>query len=329
MPPTHDDVLAAQARIAGRVVRTPMLRHRVLDERAGGTVLVKPEPLQRTGSFKLRGATNAVLALAPTERARGLVAHSSGNHAQAVACIAAALGLHATIFMPADAPRTKTDATRAWISAAGGATIIPYDRATEDREALSAAFVERTGAVLIPPFEHPDVIAGQGTAALELAADAADAGLVMDALLVCTGGGGLVAGSGLALAGVSPDTRIYAVEPEGSDDTARSLAAGERLANRPGGSPLCDSLLTPMPGVMTFALNQALLAGALAVSDAEVLRAMAFAFTHLKLVVEPGGAVALAAVLSGRYDARGQVVGIVLSGGNVDPAIFARALAAG
>ncbi len=318
--PTTEDVLDAQARIAGRVVRTPLLRNAHLDERTGAAVLVKAEPLQRTGSFKLRGAANAILRLTEAERARGLVTHSSGNHGQAVACAAAGVGARATVFMPADAPAIKVDSTRRW-----GAQILRYDRQTEDREALSAAFAARTGAQLVPPYDHRDVIAGQGTLGLEMAQDAPAA---MDALLVCTGGGGLVAGCALALAGVSPGTRVVAVEPEDSDDTARSLAAGRRVANAPGGSLLCDSLLTPMPGELTFPVNQAHLAGAVAVSDAEVLAAMAFAFTHLKLVVEPGGAVALAALLSGRWQARGQVVGIVLSGGNVDPAVFARALAA-
>ncbi len=321
--PTHDDVLAARERLAGQVVRTPTLRNALLDAHTGATVLLKPEPLQRTGSFKLRGATNATLKLTPGQRAAGLVTHSSGNHGQAVACAAAALGVQATVFMPADAPAVKVESTRRW-----GAAIIHYDRLTEDREALSAAFAARTGASLVPPYEHPDVIAGQGTAALELAADAADAGLTLDALLVCTGGGGLVGGSALAMEGASPTTRVIAVEPLGWDDTGRSLAAGHRVANAPGGSLLCDSLLAPTPGEMTFAVNQPRLAGAVAVSDDEVLGAMAWAFLHLKLVVEPGGAVALAALLSGRFEARGQVVGAVISGGNVDPAVFARALAA-
>jgi threonine dehydratase len=321
--PTHDDVLAARARIAGRVVRTPMLRNALLDERTGATVLIKPEPLQRTGSFKLRGATNATLKLSPQQRSAGLVTHSSGNHGQAVACAAAGLGIPATVFMPSDAPAIKVESTRRW-----GATIIPYDRVHDVREALSAAFAAKTGAALVPPYDHPDVIAGQGTAALELAEDAASAGLAMDALLVCTGGGGLIGGCALAMAGVSPATRIVAVEPEGWDDTGRSLAEGHRVANLPGGSMLCDALLAATPGELTFAVNQTHLAGGVAVSDAEVLAAMAFAFTHLKLVVEPGGAVALAAVLSGRYAAKGQVVGVVISGGNVDPAVFSRALAA-
>ncbi len=321
--PTYEDVLAASNRIAGRVVRTPTLRNALLDARTGATVLVKAEPLQRTGSFKLRGATNATLKLSEPERRAGLVTHSSGNHGQAVACAAASVGAGATVFMPADAPGVKVDSTRRW-----GAEIIAYDRLRENREALSAAFAARTGAALVPPYDHPDVMAGQGTLGLEMAEDAAAAGLSMDVLLVCTGGGGLISGCALAMSGASPQTKVIAVEPEGWDDTGRSLVAGHRLANAPGGSLLCDSLLSPMPGELTFPVNQARLAGAVAVSDAQVLEAMAFAFTHLKLVVEPGGAVALAALLSGRYVAKGQVAGVVISGGNVDPAVFNRALAA-
>ena len=320
--PTHEDVRAAAGRIAGHVVRTPTLRNALLDARTGATVLVKAEPLQRTGSFKLRGATNATLKLTAEQRAAGLVTHSSGNHGQAVACAAASVGARATVFMPADAPAVKVDSTRRW-----GAEIIHYDRVRDNREELSAAFAARTGATVVPPYDHPDVMAGQGTLALELAEDAASAGLTLDALLVCTGGGGLISGCALAMAGASPGTKVIAVEPEGWDDTGRSLAGGHRVGNAPGASMLCDALLAPMPGELTFAVNQTHLAGAVAVSDSEVLSAMAFAFTHLKLVVEPGGAVALAALLSGRYAATGQVVGIVLSGGNVDPAVFGRALA--
>lgn len=321
--PTHQDVLDARARITPHIVRTPMIRHRLLDDLTGGTILVKPEPLQRTGSFKLRGATNAILKLSEAERRAGVVTHSSGNHGQATACAAASVGARATVFMPADAPRIKVESTRRW-----GAEIVHYDRVSDDREALTRAHAERTGAVMVPPFDHADVIAGQGTLALELAEDAKAAGLSMDALLVCTGGGGLVAGCALGIEGASPGTRVYAVEPEGWDDTARSLVSGSRLGNAPGGSMLCDALLSKMPGLLTFEVNQHRLAGGLAVSDAEVLAAIAFAFSHLKLVVEPGGAVCLAALLAGKFDAKGKVVGIVVSGGNVDPAVFGRALAA-
>ncbi len=317
--PTADDVLAAAARIEGRVVRTPVLRSPMLDRLTGGTILLKAEPLQRTGSFKLRGATNALLQLNAAERARGVVAHSSGNHGQAIACAAASLGMTATIVMPADAPVVKVESTRRW-----GATIVTYDRKLDDREAISREIAGRTGAALIPPFEHPHVIAGQGTVALELWQDTDQD---LDALLVCTGGGGLIAGCALVTEAASPDTEIYAVEPVGSDDTARSLRSGVREVNAPGGSTLCDALLTPQPGAMTFALNQERVSGALVVPDKDVLAAMAFAFLHLKIVVEPGGAVALAAVLSGLFPAQERVVGVVLSGGNVDAHVFSRALA--
>ncbi len=314
MTPTIDDVRAAARRIEGRVVRTPILRNAELDRITGGSILIKPEPLQRTGSFKFRGATNALLRLNEAERRCGVVAHSSGNHGQAIACAAASLDMQATIVMPADAPAVKVEATRRW-----GAGIVTYDRQNEDREAISSGIAGLTGAVLIPPFEHPDVIAGQGTVALETLEDA---GQTLDALLVCTGGGGLVAGCALA----SPGVQVFAVEPTGSDDTGRSLRSGRREVNAPGGSTFCDALLTPQPGALTFSINQKHLAGALVVTDEEVRAAMAFAFLHLKLVVEPGGAVALAALLAGRFDAHGLVVGAVLSGGNVDGAVFARAL---
>jgi threonine dehydratase len=310
---TPSAVHDALARISPYIVRTPMLRNAVLDQRTGGRVVIKPEVLQRTGSFKLRGATNALRKLSEGQRAAGVVAFSSGNHAQGIACAAAALGMPATIVMPSDAPAIKRDATAFW-----GATIIPYDRATEDREAIARDVAARTGAVLIPPYEHEDVIAGQGTAALELAADAAAAGLAMDALLVCTGGGGLVAGCALALSDVSPATAVYAVEPDGWDDTARSLAAGRRVANDLQGSKLCDALLTATPGALTFSINSRLLKGGLVVNDDEVRAAQAFAARQLKLVVEPGGAVALAALLARRIDAADKVVGVVLSGGNVE-----------
>lgn len=315
IPPTHEDVRAALARIAPFVTHTPMLRSAALDRITGGTIVLKPESLQRTGSFKFRGATNATQRLDPAVRARGVVAPSSGNHGQALACAAHGLGIPCTIVMPADAPRIKVENTRAW-----GATIIRYDRATDDRLAIAQSVVDRTGATLIPPFEHPDVIAGQGTLALELLADAGP----LEVLLVCTGGGGMVAGCALAVEGTG--TQVYAVEPAESDDTTRSLLSGVRERNAPGGSLLCDALLTEQPGALTFSINQPRLAGGLVVTDAEVLDAIRFAFLELKLVIEPGGVVALAALLAGRIDVRGRRVGAVLSGGNVDPATFACAL---
>lgn len=321
--PTYDDVVAARARIAGLVVRTPMLRNPVLDQLTGGTILLKPEPLQRTGSFKLRGASNAILRLDEAQRRAGVVTHSSGNHAQATAFAAASVGARATIFMPDDAPAIKVESTRRW-----GAEIRRYDRMKDDREGMTRAHAEASGAVLVPPFDHPDVIAGQGTLALELVEDAAAAGFTMDAMLACTGGGGLIAGCALAIEGASPDTRVFAVEPEGWDDTGRSLASGQRETNAPGGSTLCDALLAHAPGMLTFAVNRPRLAGGVSVTDAEVMAAIRFAFAHLKVVVEPGGAVCLAALLAGKFDARGKIVGAVLSGGNVDPDVFGRALAA-
>ncbi len=320
--PTPDDVRDAAARIAPHIVRTPMLRHALLDELTGGTILVKPEPLQRTGSFKLRGATNAALRMGAAERARGIVTHSSGNHGQAVASAAALLGMPALVAMPADAPAIKVESTRRW-----GAEITFFDRRTTDRETLAEKLAAERGGVVVPPFDHPDVIAGQGTLALELFEDAAAAGLTLDALAVCTGGGGLIAGCALAAEAASPGTQVWAVEPEGWDDTKRSLEAGERLANDGQGSTLCDALLSMRPGAITFAVNRPRLAGGVVVTQAEVFAAMRFAFQHLKIVAEPGGAVALAAVLAGKVDAKGRVVGVVVSGGNVDPVVFGQALA--
>jgi threonine dehydratase len=321
--PSFEDVRAAAARLAGRIVHTPLLRHRLLDEVAGATVVVKPEPLQRTGSFKLRGATNAALLLPPEARRGGIVTHSSGNHGQACAAAAHMLGMQATIAMPSDAPAIKVEATRRW-----GAEIVPFDRHGVDRDALAETLAVERGATLIPPFDHPDVIAGQGTAALELLEDAGALGLVPDAFAVCTGGGGLTAGCVLALEALAPKAEVFAVEPEGWDDTRRSLEAGRRVANQAPGSGLCDALLAKQPGALTFAINHRHLAGGVVVTEEEIFRAMRFAFEHLKIVAEPGGAVALAAVLAGKVAARGGVVAVVVSGGNVDPAVFARALAA-
>ncbi len=323
MIPDFAAVQAAAARLRGKVVHTPMLRHALLDELTGGTVLVKPEPLQRTGSFKLRGATNAALLLEAAARRGGIVTHSSGNHGQGVACAAAMLGMPALIAMPSDAPAIKVESTRRW-----GAEIHFFDRHNTDRDALAAELAAKRGATVVPPFDHADVIAGQGTVALELVEDARAAGLTLDGLAVCTGGGGLIGGCALAMEALAPQAEVWAVEPEGWDDYGQSLRAGHRIANDGRGDNLCDALLSKQPGEITFAINHPRLAGGVAVTPAEVFAAMRFAFQQLKVVVEPGGAVALAAVLAGKLPVRGRTVGVVLSGGNVDPAVFARALAA-
>jgi threonine dehydratase len=311
------DVEAAAARLRGVAVRTPLLESEALNARVGGRILVKAECLQRTGSFKFRGAYNTISQI----QAPAVVAYSSGNHGQGVAAAARLLGKTATIVMPADAPAIKVERTRA-----DGAEIRLYDRTRESREAIGAEIAARTGAALVKPYDDPRIIAGQGTAGLELAEQANEQGARLDAALIPCGGGGLIAGCSLALSQLCPGIEIYAVEPAAFDDTRRSLAAGLRVANPPGGRSICDALLVPTPGELTFELNRRLLAGGLAVGDEDALRAMSFAFRHLKLVVEPGGAVALAALLSGRFDARGRTVAIMLSGGNVDPELFALAL---
>ena len=319
--PVIADVRAAATRIAGQAVRTPLIENAALNELTGARVFLKPENLQRTGSFKFRGAFNAISAMPDNVRSRGVVACSSGNHAQGVAAAARLHEIAATIVMPADAPKAKIEGTRAL-----GATIVPYDRASEDRDRITREVQERTGAVVVHPFNDPFVIAGQGTAGLEAVEDITEAGLECDDVLVCTGGGGLTAGVALAVNDAFPDARIYSVEPEGFDDMARSLKAGTLQANAQTSGSVCDALLTPSPGETGFAINWRLLAGGLSVSDAEALSAVAWAFRNLKLVLEPGGAVALAALLTGKADVRGRTVLAILSGGNVDADVFVRAL---
>jgi threonine dehydratase len=300
------------------VVRcTPLLESDALNERVGGRLLFKAECLQRTGSFKLRGAYNTISRLG----GRPVVAFSSGNHAQGVAAAARLLGVQATIVMPADAPAVKLANTRAL-----GAEVRLYDREREVREEIAADLAARTGAALVRSYDDPMIIAGQGTAGLEAAHQLREEGALPDAALIPCGGGGLIAGCSIALADAFPGLSIFAVEPEGFDDTARSLATGEAAVNPRASGSICDALLAPTPGALTLPLNRRYLAGGLAVSDAEVRNAMAAAFGHLKLVVEPGGAVALAAALAGRFDARGRAVLVVLSGGNVDPGLFASTL---
>ena len=322
--PTVADVHRAAERIAGHAVRTPLISNPFLDERVGGRILVKCENLQRTGSFKFRGAYNALAALPREVREGGVVAVSSGNHAQGVAEAARLFGVRATIVMPADAPVTKRLRTER-----SGGRIVTYDRASEDRDAVVARHIAEHGGTLIHPFNDARVIAGQGTVGLEIAADCAAAGVRPDAVLAPASGGGLTAGIGLAVRESSPDTEIVLVEPEGFDDYRRSLAAGHLVANERAAGSVCDALLINTPGTLSFAINSAHRASAVAVSDAEALAAVAFAFRELKLVVEPGGAVALAAILSGRVPASGRTLVVVLSGGNIDLPLLAEALAGG
>ncbi len=312
-----EDIEAAAARLAGVARRTPLLASEALDAQVGGRLLIKPEPLQRTGSFKFRGAYNTIAQLPPGP----VVAYSSGNHAQGVALAARLLGRDATIIMPADAPAIKKANTERL-----GATLVLYDRHAEDREAIGREIAERTGAQLVKPYNDPRIMAGQGTVGLEMALDARALGIVPDAAIVCCGGGGLIAGTATALRHHFPKIAVYSAEPAGFDDTARSLRSGKRETNTPGATSICDALLAPMPGELTFAVNRWLLAGGLAVDDRAVLEAMRQAFLELKVVVEPGGAIALAAALVGALDCRGKTVLVVLSGGNVDPARFIEAL---
>ena len=313
---------AAAARIAGHVRRTPLLSSPALDAIAGRRVLVKAECLQHTGSFKARGGWSAVSALPDEIRARGVIAYSSGNHAQGVARAARGFGVPAVIVMPADAPAAKIDGTRAL-----GAEVVLYDRATDDRDALGAALAAERGLSLIKPFDDPEVIAGQGTTGLEIAEQAAEAGIVRADVLVCCGGGGLAAGIALALEARAPEFRVRTVEPEGFDDYARSLASGRRESNAASAGGLCDAILTPSPGQLTFPILQRLAGPGLVVTDAEAMQAMALAFRHLKVVAEPGGAVALAAALFRPDKIAGDAVICTISGGNVDPEVFVRALA--
>jgi threonine dehydratase len=318
------DVEAAAERLKGKAVVTPLLSSPDLDARTGGRVLVKAEPLQRTGSFKFRGAYNRISQIAPEDRPRGVVAFSSGNHAQGVAYAAQIFGIKATIIMPKDSPGLKIDNTRGF-----GAEVILYDRFGESREAIGQRISDETGAILVPPYDDANIMAGQGTIGIEMTRQAKDMDLAFDVILCCCGGGGLMSGLATAVNHLSPSTRLYAVEPENFDDTRRSLEKGERVANAPCPMSICDAIVTPMPGQLTFPINQARLAGGLAVSDREAAEAVAYAARVLKVTAEPGGAVALAAALSGKLDLKGKTVGVVLSGGNIDPSFHAAILAAG
>ncbi|HUO21923.1 MAG TPA: threonine/serine dehydratase [Caulobacteraceae bacterium] len=319
-----EDVREAARMLAGVAVRTPLLEFPALNQAAGRRVLVKAEGLQRTGSFKFRGAYNRMARIAPERMAAGVVAWSSGNHAQGVAAAAQRLGMPALIVMPSDAPAIKADNTRAL-----GAEVVLYDRHAQSREAIGMALARERGATIVPPFDDPLIIAGQGTVGLEIVAQAQAAGAALGQVLVCCGGGGLVAGTATAIKAAAPSVEVYAVEPRAFDDTARSLASGRREQVDPGARSICDALMAPSPGVLTFPINRALLSGGLVVDDDQVCEAMRFAFQAMKLVVEPGGAVALAAALHGLAPAAEGDLAVVLSGANVDAAQFAEILGGG
>jgi threonine dehydratase len=322
-PPTFDDVVAASEQLAGMAVKTPLIESSVLNARVGGRVLIKPENLQRMGAFKFRGAYNAISRLSVDQWPGGVAACSSGNHAGGVAEAARLCGMPATIVMPEDAPDIKLARTRA-----AGAEIVTYNRHKDNREQIAADISSERGACYISPYDHPDIIAGQGTTGLELMRQAEEQGVMPDCLLAPCGGGGLIAGLALAVKHLNPDIEVYAVEPEGFDDHARSLASGERERNEALSGSICDALLAPMPGELTFQVNSQLLSGALTVTDDEVRDAIRFAFNELKLVLEPGGAVALAALLSRHIDVKDRTVALILSGGNIDGEQFAEILAA-
>ena len=314
-----EDVEGAARRLEGVAIRTPLIEHPELNERAGGRVLIKPECLQRTGSFKIRGAYNLLSQLTPEQAAHGAVAWSSGNHAQGVACAGRMLGIDTAIVMPEDAPRAKLENTRRL-----GGKVITYDRYTGDREAIARAIADERGAEVVPSYDHEHIIAGQGTVGLEIAEQCEALGTVPEQVLVCCGGGGLTSGCAVALTARIPGVRVHTVEPDTFDDTAKSLQAGKRLEIDPDARSICDALQAHTPGRLPFEILSKLNAPGLVVSDDEVRDAMRFAFRYLKLVVEPGGAVALAAVLSGKLDTAERTTVIVISGGNVDFELFAR-----
>lgn len=315
---TFEDVLTAADRLRGVAHRTPVVTSRTLDTRTGTTAFLKCENLQRMGAFKFRGAYNRIAQLTPAERTRGVVAFSSGNHAQGVALAAQLLDVPATIVMPSDAPESKVAATREY-----GARVISYDRQTMNRGAIAAELAAQTGATLVPPYDDRAIVAGQGTVALELCESTPD----LDVLLVCTGGGGLLAGCTLAATALRPGIAIYGVEPEAGDDFARSFARNERIEIAVP-QTIADGQQTTSPGELTFPIVRALCTGILTVSDDDLRSAMRFAFERLKLVMEPSGASALAALLANKLDVRGKRVGVIVSGGNVDARRYAEILAA-
>ncbi len=322
LPVSAADIDAAAAVVAPFAVRTPLLSAPVLNERIGTRVFLKPEMLQRTGSFKFRGAFNKLSSIPQDKRSGGVVAFSSGNHAQGVAAAAKILHMQATIVMPKDAPLLKRERTKSY-----GAEVVLYDRDREDREAIAREIAEKRGATLVKPYDDPFVIAGQGTAGREIAEDMATLGITPDVVVAPASGGGLIAGVATAVKARFPSADIIVAEPEAFDDHSLSLRAGKRERHQGSGRTICDALMAAIPGELTFAINSQLLSRGVVASDAEVGAAVAFAFNELKLVVEPGGAVGLAALLAGRIDTRDKTIVVVLSGGNVDADMFAKLVA--
>lgn len=316
--PTIEDVRAAAGRLAGVVVRTPLLESERLNQRAGARIFLKCEMFQPIGAFKVRGAWNLISQIPDDEIGNGVVAYSSGNHAQAVAWAAQRRYTHATIVMPKDAPDVKVKNTKAL-----GADVVLYDRTGEDRGAISAEIAARTGATIVPPYDHPDIIAGQGTVGLEAMQQMSEIGVTPDICLVPCSGGGLIAGCAIAVKDASPDVKVLAAEPSNFDDTARSLAAGERVTNAPGHSSICDALLVPTPGQLTFEILRRDVSAGVVVSEQEVRAAIRTVFLDTRIVIEPGGAVGLAAVLSGKLPEPSENICVVLSGGNIDRSLFA------
>lgn len=321
--PTFADVEAAARKLAGIAVRTPLLNFPILDERLGARVFLKAETMQRMGAFKFRGAYNKISAIPEERRKAGVVAFSSGNHAQGVAAAAKLLNMPATIVMPSDAPLPKRERT-----AALGAEVVLYDRDKEDREAIARAIADQRGATLVPPYDDPLIIAGQGTLGREIVEDLGKLNLKPEMVVVGASGGGLAAGTALGIKAAVPDADIWTAEPEGFDDTLRSFKSGKREVNARMSGTICDALMTHQPGEITFAINSRLIGKGVTASDEETGRAVVFAFKELKLVVEPGGAIGLAALLANKLEVRGKTVVAILSGGNIDPALLCKLLAA-
>ena len=321
-PVSSADIDAAAKVIAPFAIRTPLLSPPVLCERVGAKVFLKPEILQRTGSFKFRGAFNKLASIPESARKNGVVAFSSGNHAQGVAAAAKILDMPATIVMPADSPLLKRERTKSF-----GAEVVLYDRARDDREAIARNIAGKSGATMVPPYDDPKVIAGQGTVGREICEDLAALGVTPDIVVAPVSGGGLIAGVATAVKSRFPQAQVMSAEPDAFDDHARSLRAGKREAHGAEGRTICDALMAAIPGEITFSINGKLLSKGVTATDEEVREAIAFAYRELKLVVEPGGVVGLAALLAGRIDARGKTVVIVLSGGNVDSELYSRLIA--